>query len=351
MLIDALKPVSSLKIPGISDDRPSSTPSLSTIDLHSNHTSSPLSQAGGIPHQHHIHLPESRFPSQYKPINNKSTLLKQFFPGDDEEEQSEAAPASSGTTKTGPAGWQRIDGGGSTTAKNLLEPTPMRSSRDYPSSPRATPMGLGPSTHPENGIRHSPTSPMDIDARPVQEQVPGLTITAIPIASSMHGSNTPIPGLSVPSSLPPKPLTVNTPPLAPRPLPITKMTPMVIRPHEPVVASTSSAPTPVQQTHTNGTTSAPSQSKPKNNSSAGPAPSHNGDIYTIMNQVGEGTFGQVYKAVNSQTGSKVALKRIRMETEKDGFPVTAMREIKLLQSLRHENVVKLHEMMVSKSMC
>ena len=37
-----------------------------------------------------------------------------------------------------------------------------------------------------------------------------------------------------------------------------------------------------------------------------------------------------------------------MEGERDGFPVTAMREIKLLQSLRHENVVKLHEMMVSK---
>jgi len=43
----------------------------------------------------------------------------------------------------------------------------------------------------------------------------------------------------------------------------------------------------------------------------------------------------------------VALKRIRMEAEKDGFPVTAMREIKLLQSLRHENVVRLYEMMVS----
>lgn len=36
-----------------------------------------------------------------------------------------------------------------------------------------------------------------------------------------------------------------------------------------------------------------------------------------------------------------------MESEKDGFPVTAMREIKLLQSLRHQNVVRLFEMMVS----
>ena len=70
-------------------------------------------------------------------------------------------------------------------------------------------------------------------------------------------------------------------------------------------------------------------------------------FYNILAQVGEGTFGKVYKARNSVTGALVALKRIRMETEKDGFPVTAMREIKLLQSLRHENVVQLYEMIVS----
>lgn len=71
------------------------------------------------------------------------------------------------------------------------------------------------------------------------------------------------------------------------------------------------------------------------------------ELYHILSQVGEGTFGKVYKAQNIITRKNVALKRIRMETEKDGFPVTAMREIKLLQSLRHENVVRLYEMMVS----
>lgn len=71
------------------------------------------------------------------------------------------------------------------------------------------------------------------------------------------------------------------------------------------------------------------------------------DLYKIVSQVGEGTFGKVYKARNAVTGTHVALKRIRMESERDGFPVTAMREIKLLQSLRHDNVVKLYEMMVS----
>lgn len=71
------------------------------------------------------------------------------------------------------------------------------------------------------------------------------------------------------------------------------------------------------------------------------------EAFSIMTQVGEGTFGKVYKARNNTTGAIVALKRVRMEAERDGFPVTAMREIKLLQSLRHDNVVRLHEMMVS----
>lgn len=69
--------------------------------------------------------------------------------------------------------------------------------------------------------------------------------------------------------------------------------------------------------------------------------------YEKIAQVGEGTYGKVYKARNSEGLGLVALKRIRMEGEKDGFPVTAMREIKLLQGLDHVNVVKLHEMMIS----
>ena len=80
---------------------------------------------------------------------------------------------------------------------------------------------------------------------------------------------------------------------------------------------------------------------------ASPSGESPGELYTILSQVGEGTFGKVYKARNTVTRVHVALKRIRMEIERDGFPVTAMREIKLLQSLRHGNVVRLYEMMVS----
>ena len=67
--------------------------------------------------------------------------------------------------------------------------------------------------------------------------------------------------------------------------------------------------------------------------------------------VGSGTYGKVFKAIHVYTKELVALKKIRMEGEKDGFPVTAVREIKLLQSLKHHNIVSLQEVMVEKNDC
>ena len=67
--------------------------------------------------------------------------------------------------------------------------------------------------------------------------------------------------------------------------------------------------------------------------------------------VGSGTYGKVFKAIHVYTKNLAALKKIRMDGEKDGFPVTAVREIKLLQSLKHENVVALQEVMVEHNDC
>lgn len=43
------------------------------------------------------------------------------------------------------------------------------------------------------------------------------------------------------------------------------------------------------------------------------------------------------------TGSLVALKKVRLENEKEGFPITAVREIKILRQLQHPNIVNLKE--------
>ncbi|EPX73843.1 CMGC/CDK/CRK7 protein kinase Lsk1 [Schizosaccharomyces octosporus yFS286] len=71
--------------------------------------------------------------------------------------------------------------------------------------------------------------------------------------------------------------------------------------------------------------------------------------YEKVDQIGEGTYGKVYKAINNVTGELVALKRIRLEQEKDGFPITTVREVKILQRLRHKNIVKLLEILVEKN--
>lgn len=70
------------------------------------------------------------------------------------------------------------------------------------------------------------------------------------------------------------------------------------------------------------------------------------DIYKRVQQVGKGTYGKVYKAKNTISEEYVAMKKLRLEKEREGFPITAMREIKLLQSFDHENVVGLLEMMI-----
>jgi cyclin-dependent kinase 12/13 len=71
------------------------------------------------------------------------------------------------------------------------------------------------------------------------------------------------------------------------------------------------------------------------------------DCFEKLEQIGEGTYGQVYMAKEIKTGEIVALKKIRMDNEREGFPITAIREIKILKKLHHENVIHLKEIVTS----
>ncbi|KAG2317305.1 hypothetical protein Bca52824_020427 [Brassica carinata] len=71
------------------------------------------------------------------------------------------------------------------------------------------------------------------------------------------------------------------------------------------------------------------------------------DCFEKLEQVGEGTYGQVYMAREIKTGEIVALKKIRMDNEREGFPITAIREIKILKKLDHPNVIHLKEIVTS----
>lgn len=70
--------------------------------------------------------------------------------------------------------------------------------------------------------------------------------------------------------------------------------------------------------------------------------------YEMLDKLGEGTFGEVHKARQKSTGALVALKRIFLHNEKEGFPLTALREIRILKSLDHKNILPLIDMAVQR---
>ena len=51
---------------------------------------------------------------------------------------------------------------------------------------------------------------------------------------------------------------------------------------------------------------------------------------------------------DKETGEIVALKRINTKHEDNGYPITAIREVKILKALEHENIVKLIEVVTAK---
>lgn len=63
--------------------------------------------------------------------------------------------------------------------------------------------------------------------------------------------------------------------------------------------------------------------------------------YDITEVLGEGTYGKVRKARCRQTGEYRALKQMKLGTQEDGVPSTAIREIAILKELTHENIVRL----------
>ena len=79
----------------------------------------------------------------------------------------------------------------------------------------------------------------------------------------------------------------------------------------------------------------------------------------IEDHIGEGTFGMVFKAEyigNMDYADKmgipkyVALKKIKMEDSKEGFPITALREIMIMKKCNHENLLQILEIVTSKSL-
>ncbi|KAL6047675.1 Cyclin-dependent kinase 11B [Balamuthia mandrillaris] len=71
------------------------------------------------------------------------------------------------------------------------------------------------------------------------------------------------------------------------------------------------------------------------------------DIYEPLNRVQEGAYGVVHRALDKETGEIYALKKFKISST-ESFPVTSLREISVLMSCDHPNIVKAREVVVGK---
>ncbi|XP_059685886.1 cyclin-dependent kinase 11B isoform X4 [Gavia stellata] len=72
--------------------------------------------------------------------------------------------------------------------------------------------------------------------------------------------------------------------------------------------------------------------------------------FQCLNRIEEGTYGVVYRAKDKKTDEIVALKRLKMEKEKEGFPITSLREINTILKAQHLNIVTVREIVVGSNM-
>ncbi|XP_038884698.1 cyclin-dependent kinase G-2 isoform X2 [Benincasa hispida] len=74
------------------------------------------------------------------------------------------------------------------------------------------------------------------------------------------------------------------------------------------------------------------------------------DEFERLNKIDEGTYGVVFRARDKNTGEIVALKKVKMEKEREGFPLTSLREINILLSFHHPSIVDVKEVLVGNSL-
>jgi len=65
------------------------------------------------------------------------------------------------------------------------------------------------------------------------------------------------------------------------------------------------------------------------------------DDYRILDVLGQGTYGKVYKALHIPTDRVVAIKKTLLSCEDEGVPSTTLREVAILRALQMEYVVNL----------
>ena len=64
--------------------------------------------------------------------------------------------------------------------------------------------------------------------------------------------------------------------------------------------------------------------------------------YRILEVIGDGTYGTVYKGINTETNEKVAIKKLKAKVKSINECMN-MNEVKIVKKCNHENIIKLYE--------
>lgn len=73
------------------------------------------------------------------------------------------------------------------------------------------------------------------------------------------------------------------------------------------------------------------------------------ESYIGLKKIGEGTYGAVYKATCKDSKELMALKKLKLESETEGFPITSIRETITLLKGKHPNVIDVREIVFGSS--
>ncbi|CAO0797791.1 unnamed protein product [Mucor circinelloides] len=74
------------------------------------------------------------------------------------------------------------------------------------------------------------------------------------------------------------------------------------------------------------------------------------DCFERLNHIEEGSYGIVFRARDKETDEVVALKKLKLQPENGGFPVTSLREIHALMIIKHPNIVNVREIVMGNHM-
>jgi cell division cycle 2-like len=72
--------------------------------------------------------------------------------------------------------------------------------------------------------------------------------------------------------------------------------------------------------------------------------------FEYLNKIDEGAYGVVYRARDKTNNEIVAIKKLKLEKEKEPSPITALRELSTLISLKHPNIIEVKEVVYGSSL-